>query len=531
MNPMFSISQAKRNLLISLQIVSFISVSYTQNLVNGPIIGAVTKSSARILLQFDQPGVYSINIYSSKSNQIIDVTTTALISRNNMAIFNIENLEPKTKYYIVLPENKKMIVGSFTTFGEKVNYINFTFGSCMENTRTDSIFVEMKKHKPDFFLHLGDWTYPGNRNFPDTHVTGRDYYYSEEYLNVIEAYEVRYHMPNMSGFLSNTPIDFMHDDDDFIFDGNSRYTNSYHKFKKGKNYIGEDSLPPESRDNSLRGYDELFPHYPLQNLSQGVYHSFTNGQIEVFFVDSRANRDSETACFKFIDGKLEFSPDTSHHMLGITQMNWLKDGLKRSTAHWKFIVSGTNFNLGYKQVMDMALSMQNIEFRKGSTGGTIAARMAAMWIGYPYDQAELINFCHSEKIKNIIILSGDAHTSAIDDGTNSGFPELMSANLGVKNEKIASIVYNKMGLDIWNKGGQGINNENYNYCFGKVEVFGTDSVKLSIVDTYGTVVAQHTQIDGHLVKPVELKSLIEPNVNNTIRLTKNLLKLMVRLIE
>jgi hypothetical protein len=510
---------------------------FTSNLfaqiIAGPVIGAVTSTSARIMIQYDDPGAYRIILSSLESSEDKSFFGIAAQRTKNIAIFEITGLEPQTKYTIYKAEESAVIkLGSFKTFpaDDISENLIFTFGSCIENVRTDSVFIEMDKHHPDFFLHLGDWTYPDHRNYPGLKMGG-NYFYSEDYSKVIQAYEVRYRLPNMAKFIDHTPMDFIHDDDDFVFDGNSKYTYSYTELVNGKAKIGERNLPAGARFNAILGYSELFPHYPLGDLENGVYHSLRYGQVEIFFLDSRANRSPETECFKIEDGRLRFDPDTSHHILGKAQMDWLKQGLKNSTATWKFIASGTNFNMGYRQVVDMALAIQEFELRKELTGGMIAAQMAAMWIGYPYDQCELLNFCHDEKIKNVILLSGDAHTSAIDDGTHSGFPELMSGNLGVKNERLASIVYNSMGLNIWNKGGQGINNENYNNCFGKVEVFGKDSVKLSIVDMYGVVVAGYTQKEGHLVKPVKLKSLLKPNPKTTLRLVANFLKLAGKQID
>jgi phosphodiesterase/alkaline phosphatase D-like protein len=531
---LFHTEQIMRTFFLLFFFLIFSAQLFSQMITAGPVIGAVTSNSARIMIQYDQPGTYQITLMPGMGAVVgVEVSAMASESKNNIAIFDVKGLQSGRTYKIESYNAVDNIdVGVFKTFKEDQfeEKVTFTFGSCIENVLTDSIFIEMDKHHPDFFLHLGDWTYPDHRNYPGLKIGG-NYFYSEDYAKVIQAYEVRYRLPNMAKFLHHTPMDFIHDDDDFVFDGNSKHTHSFNEYVNGESKIGENDLPPGARTNAIKGYNELFPHYPLGNLENGVYHSLRYGQVEIFFLDSRANRSPETGCFKIADGKLRFDPDSTHRMLGKEQMDWLKKGLKNSTATWKFIASGTNFNMGYRQVLDMALVLQDFKLREGVSGATVAAQMIAMWIGYPYDQAELLNFCHEEKIKNVILLSGDAHTSAIDDGTHSGFPELMSGNLGVRNERIASIVYNDMGLNIWNKGGQGIKNENYNNCFGKVEVFGKDSVKLSIIDMYGVTVTSYTQKEGHLVKPVKLKSLLKPNPKTTLRLVANFLKLAGKQID
>lgn len=519
-------------------ITCFISVLFTlsmssQTIISGPVISGVNSTMVRIMLQYDAPGEQTIYLVSGDGEDQFTLFATALPERHNITIFDCKLLHANTTYAIIEKTEKSIrSIGSFKTFpfnNETGNTV-FTFGSCIENVLTDSVFIEMKKHRPDFFLHLGDWTYPDHPNYPGPKI-GENYFYSEDYAKVIQAYEVRYSLPNMKKFIASTPMDFIHDDDDFVFDGNSRHTHSVNGVKDGKTYIDEVPLAPNTWENAVKGYLELFPHYPLVDSTEGVFHSFRHGNVEIFFLDSRANRSPETGCLKWQDGRYIFAPDTSHRMLGKKQMEWLKNGLKNTTAHWKFIVSGTNFNKGYKQVMDMALAIQQVQLRPGSTGGTIAAQMAAMWIGYPYDQAELMNFLHTEKIKNVMVLSGDAHTSAIDDGRNSGIPEVMSGNLGVRNERLASIVYNDMGLNIWNQGGQGIRNENFNNCFGKIEVFGNDSVRCSIIDMYGTKVCGWTMHDGHQVKSVKLKQMIQVTSRSSARMVANFLKLAGKQME
>ena len=70
------------------------------------------------------------------------------------------------------------------------------------------------------------------------------------------------------------------------------------------------------------------------------------------------------------------------------------------------------------------------------------------------DQDSLLAFIASRNIRNVIVLSGDSHTSAIDDGTNAGLPEIMAANLDIANSEFLPVL-KLFGIDIWNKGAQG----------------------------------------------------------------------------
>jgi hypothetical protein len=91
----------------------------------------------------------------------------------------------------------------------------------------------------------------------------------------------------------------------------------------------------------------------------------------------------------------------------------------------------------------------------------------------------------------VIVLSGDSHTAAIDDGANAGLPEIMAGGLDITNSRIVALL-NNFGINIWNRGGQGISTPEFNNAFGRVTVFGEDSVELAIVDEYGSLVTSYS---------------------------------------
>lgn len=482
-----------------------------QHITNGPVISGVTDHSARIFVRTSQAAPVTLLLYTDSTLVSSSVLNT-LAEADSSNIFDLTGLNPYTRYRFSLAVNGEVErQGSFRTFPKPDQTVpfSFTFGSCIEHMRGDSIFVEMEKHHPAFFLHLGDWTYPDHENYPIDTGPGENQFYSVDYSKVQLLYRVRYSMPNMNKMMAQTPIDFIHDDDDFVFDENSRNVQSASRTENGKTVLYDRPLPPGARHNVIQGYMQFFPHYPMEHdTAEGLYHKFRYGNVEVFFIDSRADRSSENDAYRTDKkGKIHFEPADDHTILGKQQMQWLLDSLKNSTADWKFIVSGTNFNMGYRRAIDLAVMLQGMQVQEGRTGASVAASMAAMWVGYPFDQARLINFCADNKITNVIVLSGDAHCSAIDDGKNAGLPELMSGNLGVPNSHISDLIENRIGLNIWDKGGQGIGNTNFNNCFGQIDVYGKDSVQLNIIDQYGTKITSTVLKNGIVARHVRLKNM------------------------
>jgi len=544
----------------NLIIVSFLFIftnSFSQTITHGPIVGAVTSTSVKILLitdtvnrseilKFDKrlleqdpighicifikgSGIESL-LYDIVGSKIYDSLDWSFMLKNrvidpvknNVHIFKFDSLLPNTtyEYTVNLPFFEgSYSTGSFKTFPTNYQPTNFSFtlGSCTEQHHNDSIFVEMQKHKPTFFLHLGDWLYPDN--FKED-----KFYYDENLEHQKELYQKRYEMPNLKTFLQTTPMDFVFDDEDGVYDDFSK--NSYTEIKMNGNAteIKEVPYPDSLRKMAIKGLHTFFPSY--KEIEDQAYHSFVYGNAEVFFLDTRSTRSPNSEVFtKTKSGKYKYKVPKGHTILDTAQMNWLLTKLKNSKADWKFIVSGVTFNKSYKQVLDMCMRVQNRKLPNGLTGAYVATSLASMWFAFPETQQKLIEYCNDNQIKNVIVLSGDAHTAGIDDGTNAGFPELMAGGLAQTNSKLVSIIKNTMRLNLWNQGGQGINNSNFNDAFGKVEVFGKDSVRLSAIDKYGTEICHYEVKNGFLPEKYNIKPYNKIFPRHKIRSTIRLLKI------
>lgn len=152
------------------------------------------------------------------------------------------------------------------------------------------------------------------------------------------------------------------------------------------------------RTLSLQVLSEYFPVYPMS--PNGDWQRFSYASADFFILDSRSQRDP--------DGK----PDgPTHSMLdgnnlgALGQLYWLQQGLLTSTARWKFILTPVVFNPTLTKIDS--------------------------WYGFQYERTKLVNFITQNNIRGVVIISGDLHAGAIDNGTNSSFPEMLvpAANL------------------------------------------------------------------------------------------------------
>jgi alkaline phosphatase D len=141
------------------------------------------------------------------------------------------------------------------------------------------------------------------------------------------------------------------------------------------------------KKNALNAFREYFPTPSLPS-HDGIWHRFRYAQVEFFMLDLRSQRDPNN------------TPDgPNKSILGADEKAWLKDSLLNSTARWKFLMSTVPFNPGTKP--------------------------SDSWAAFQTERTEMVNFIQQNKIGGLIVVSGDLHSGgALDDGTNSGFPEI-----------------------------------------------------------------------------------------------------------
>lgn len=476
----------------------FALISQAQFITNGPAIGGVTETSARMYLATGDHSVIRIEL-ATDSNFTSDIKpylVTTEAKNYFMEIADLDGLEPNTTYYYRFQkgDHTDSIKGHFRTFPEFGTKGSYTFiaGSCQE-TENMKVFDVIPKHDPWFMLHTGDYTYPDYQIRPD---------YSADYPTVALSYRKRYDEKQMKQMLHTLPIDYIYDDNDYVGGSGGRYNKNDFRSNfegKTKHEFVTDSFPPFWRRNVIKGYTEFFPGYEMVDTTEGIYHSFKFANAEFFFVDRCSARPHPTEySFQWNEKKKRwvFNPPNDQVMFGKKQMDWLKQGLKNSKADWKFIVSGVPFNRACRKLIDKGMKIQNMH-AKGYSGFHMALGFASYFAGYPAEQNDFMQFLKDNEIKDVIVISGDTHHNVMDDGKNAGLPELNASGLSVTGTNLAYylklmgrwlFLYN-FKKDIWNQGGNGIGNKNFKNAFGKIDIEGDKFVRLSIVDEDNEVIS------------------------------------------
>lgn len=506
------------SILCLIQLIS----ANSQTITHGPVIGGMTDSQFKIYVR----SVDAVNVKVDVSESILFLTPTSASStidfqKDSSTIITVSGLQSNTEYYYkVFLDNVHVFNDQITTFpsdGQIGNYV-FGVGSCVSHNHPQQIVDVIRMNYPSLFIYTGDWGYPDQ-------LYGNSTNYFPSITGAVEnSYHDRYADLYAKSMLSSIPIDYIYDDHDFVKDNCSGQSASsvYFNPNTQQTSLNEYAYSPSLKRNSVLGYDAYFPHYNLPDTSHGIYHSYKMGNAEFFVLDLRFSRTANTACFvQDSIGKWVFTPDSSHTILGNAQKLWLSNALLNSTADWKFIISPVTYNKSFSQIMNLMLALQDFNFNyNGNTidGMYMAGIFCDGWAGFPNDREWLFDVCQNNNVDNVIIISGDTHSSAIDDGANSGFPELMAANLAQENSKIAYYIDSIYVNSLFNMGGQGIGNYNFNYAFGKVETFGADSCRLSLIDNYNDLIASHTvlssSISGNKFPSNYLDVNLYPNPSN-----------------
>ena len=285
----------------------------------------------------------------------------------------LSSLTPLKQYYygIVRPQrtpNSATMagdVGTFTTPASEGERMNFTIatGSCALTGSQSEMFANILDLNPLMFIHMGDFHYEDLNTFD---IDQR-----------LEAYDKVMGSPSQRILYMRTIFTYMWDDHDWL--GNN-----------------EDAEYEQAAAIAKKGYSMAIPHYPLQAVEAGTalddetaakYQAFSIGTVRFVITDLRSESDKSSEDFP---GKV-YSDD---------QKEWFFNELSQA-SDYDFIVWVTT------------RPWTNPE----SIGGD-------SWGGFVPDRDELSSHIASTigaGPRNLLVLSGDNHMVAFDDGSSTDY--------------------------------------------------------------------------------------------------------------
>jgi hypothetical protein len=203
---------------------------------------------------------------------------------------------------------------------------------------------------------------------PDLFISSGDLFYVDHARTAdhfTDAYLQTLTQPAQAALYAAVPIAYVWDDHDY--GGND-----------------SDSTAP-TRQQALDAYRRNVPHYALP-AANAIYQSFAIGRVQFVLLDDRSQRDPKSEP----DG-----PDKT--MLGAAQLEWLQERL----------LASDNFAL--------TVIVSQVPWIASQQDG------ADHWAGYAYERRTIADLIAEHKIDNILMVTGDAHLVAVDDGTNTDY--------------------------------------------------------------------------------------------------------------
>ena len=200
----------------------------------------------------------------------------------------------------------------------------------------------------------------GDFNYSDTNSTLTEDY-RKNYDNVLNH-------PIQGALYRNVPVAYMWDDHDFA---------------------GNDTNGTAIGVTAARtAYRDYVPHYPIAVTGGTIGQSFTVGRVRIIMTDLRS-----------ASGAATVAESATKTRLGATQKAWFKQEL--ITAR----------DAGFPLIIWV------------STVPWIGAPQLGndTWAGYSTERTEIANFIKDNRVRNVVVISGDMHALAYDDGSNSDY--------------------------------------------------------------------------------------------------------------
>ncbi len=321
----------------------------------------------------------------------------------------LDDLTPNTDYYYRFSVNgiiikDKDLIGRFRTSSDQPFSYKITLATCATTGSNNPVFDRIREEKSLFYLMLGDFHY-GNIKEDCEQA------FLAHYRAVLGS-------KKQSKLYQNTPIAYMWDDHDYGPNNSSG---------QSPNQYGQIACQSIAR----QAYQSYVPHYPLSfgAVDTLISQSFNIGRLRFILSDLRSEKkrplfigdcDSQNSfeCEKISPGSNFGTPD---------HLQWFKDQLLDAKNNNQAVVWQTSFPF----ISTPDLSWFNCDVDNTiQTDDGFECDDHDNWGWYPEEREDIANFIKENNIP-ICIVSGDAHMSSIDDGTNSDYATLGGAPIPV----------------------------------------------------------------------------------------------------
>jgi alkaline phosphatase D len=169
----------------------------------------------------------------------------------------------------------------------------------------------------------------------------------------------------------------------------------------------------------MRAWREWIPSRAHVDDPPRIHRHVALGDLaDLWVLDARSHRDEQATGPR--------ADDPARTMLGGEQLAWLTDGLRGSRAAWRLV--GNPVMLGQVATQFMPEELGDPLSELGILTARDHGPAPDQWDGYPAERDRLLGAIERGGIADVVVLSGDVHTSwAVDlrrDGVDPGSPPL-----------------------------------------------------------------------------------------------------------
>ena len=311
-------------------------------------------------------------------------------SRDFTVRVDVSGLQPFTFYFYEFEsEGLRSIRGRTRTLpnGNGVDSLRFAVVSCSNYTHGYFNAYNRITARNDVFavIHLGDYIYEyGDGEFGNARTLDPAY----EILTLAD-YRMRH-----SHYKLDADLMRLHQQYPFFSVWDDHETANDAWMDGAENHDAGEGDWFQRKSAGIQAYAEWMPlRLPDPQDTARIYRRFEFGDlISLHMLDTRLiGREQQ-------DGVNNNTPERT--LLGTQQYDWLTDGMSASNARWQL--------LG-QQVMVAPLRAFGVPVN------------ADQWDGYPAERGRLYDHVISNNIRNLVVLTGDIHTSWGNDLPRSGY--------------------------------------------------------------------------------------------------------------
>ncbi|MFN8268032.1 MAG: alkaline phosphatase D family protein [Chitinophagales bacterium] len=324
-------------------------------------------------------GTWRVALDTNFTSIVQSGTFTADSSRDYCVKIDVSGLQPNTWYFYnftALGRNSQTGRTKTAPVGG-VDQLRFAFTSCSHypNGYFNAYSRIRDRNDIDAILHLGDYIYEYGTGAGAVRTDQKPSY---EIIRLAD-YRQRYSTHRLDPDCRR-----MHQQYPFIsiWDDHETANNSY---KDGaENHTPATEGPWSARKSAgEEANDEWIPRrLPEPGNINKIWRKISYGNLaDLFLLDTRLYARTQQG------GNVN---DTSKHIIGNEQLQWLKTEMMNSTAKWKIIA---------QQVMMGNLTPFGITVNDDQ------------WDGYTADRKKLYDIILNNNIQNIVVLTGDIHTA------------------------------------------------------------------------------------------------------------------------